>query len=150
MKKAHFTTLGKSYLSIQLHLRNILCRIPFLSLLSMYTLLLIFSPSLLPSQITSISSQNQFSIVDCMGKPLISFGDSEVYLVHCGTRSCKIVGCPVSERRHRVLSAQRKAIMQEDLHRSFAFTAIRASEQEAKAASNIQLSQEVMRLYVHR
>ena len=83
-----------------------------------------------------------------MGKPLISFGDSEVYLVHCDTR--KIIGCPVSERRHRVLSQQRKAIMQEELHRSFAFTAMRASEQEAKAASNIQRAQEVMRNYVHR
>ena len=87
-------------------------------------------------------------MVDCMGKPQICFGDSEVFLVHCETR--KLVGCPVSERRHRVLSAQRKAIMQEELHRSFAFTAIRASEQEAKAASNIQLSQEVMRIYVHK
>ena len=83
-----------------------------------------------------------------MGKPLIAFGDSEVYLVHCDTR--KIIGCPVSERRHRVLSQQRKAIMQEELHRSFAFTATRASEQEAKAASNIQRAQEVMRNYVHR
>ena len=83
-----------------------------------------------------------------MGKPQICFGDSEVYLVHYVSH--KLVGCPISERRHRVLSAQRKAIMQEDLHRSFAFTATRASEQEAKAASNIQLTQEVMRLYVHK
>ena len=83
-----------------------------------------------------------------MGTPQISFGDSEVFLLHCKTR--KIVGTTVSERRHRAMAAQRKALMQEELHRTFAFTATRASEQEAKAAINIQLSQGVMRNYVHK
>ena len=99
-------------------------------------------------QVSSPTSHGRLSLVENMGRPQIAFGDSEVYLVHCGTG--KLVGCPVSERRHHVMSAQRKAIMQEDLHRSFAFTGIRASEQEAKAASNIQLSQRVMRNYVHK
>jgi hypothetical protein len=99
-------------------------------------------------QVCCVPSQNRFTVVDGMGKPQICFGDSEVYLIHNDTR--KLVGCPVSERRHRILSHQRKAIMQEDLHRSFAFTATRASEQEAKAASNIQRAQEIMRIYVHK
>ena len=86
--------------------------------------------------------------VDGMGKPNICFGDSEVYLFHHETS--KLVGCPVSERRHRVMSAQRKVVMQAELHKTFAFTVTRASEQESKAASNIQLSQDVMRNYVHR
>lgn len=83
-----------------------------------------------------------------MGKPQIAFGDSEVFLIHHKFR--KIVGTSVSERRHRALATQRKAVMQAELHRSFAFTATRASEQEAKAASNIQLSQKIMRNYVHK
>ena len=83
-----------------------------------------------------------------MGTPEIHFGDSEVYLLHL--KSGQLLGCPVSERRHRMMSGVRRTIMQAELHQSFAFTLTRASEEQAKAASNIQLSRDIMRNYVHK
>ena len=83
-----------------------------------------------------------------MGIPEIHFGDSEVYLYH--VHSKKFLGCAVSDRRHRVSLDVRKAIMQSDFNQSFAFTLTRASAEQAKAASIVQLSESVMRNYVHK
>ena len=84
-----------------------------------------------------------------MGTPQVKFGDSEVYLVHCLSR--RFVGSVVSERgRHRNLQGLKKVLMQEEPHQSFIFTVTRASEEPAKAAATIQLTEDVMRNYVHK
>ena len=87
--------------------------------------------------------------VDSMGTPQAKFGDSEVFLLHLA--SGRLVGCPVSERvRHRSLRGVRKVIMQGEMHQSFVFTVTRASEEQVKAASIVQLTEETMRTYVHK
>ena len=87
--------------------------------------------------------------VEGMGTPQVKFGDSEVFLLH--KASGKFVGCPVSEKtRHWSLRGARKVFMQRELHQSFAFTVTRASEEPAKAAYIIQLTEDVMRSYVHK
>ena len=86
---------------------------------------------------------------DSMGTPQVKFGDSEVYLVHC--LSGRFVGSIVSERgRHRNLQGLKKVLMQEEPHKSFVFTVTRAAEEPAKAAAIIQLSEDIMRSYVHK
>ena len=85
-----------------------------------------------------------------MGNPEIHFGDSEVYLYHIS--SGKYVGFTVSEQRRdrHMTPGARKTIMQQDFNQSFAFTMTRASAEQAKAANIVQLSESVMRNYVHK
>lgn len=87
--------------------------------------------------------------VENMGTPQVKFGDSEVYILHKATG--KYVGCLVSERaRHWSLRGARRVVIQTELHQNFAFTVTRASEEQAKAASVVQLTEDVMRNYVHK
>ncbi len=87
--------------------------------------------------------------LESMGTPQVKFGDSEVFILH--KASGKFVGCPVSERvRHWSLRGARRVFMQGETHQSFAFTVTRASEEQAKAASIVQLTEDVMRNYVHK
>lgn len=88
--------------------------------------------------------------VDNMGLPEVHFGDSEVLLLHCTSE--RVVGCTVSERgrQTRSLRGVRRAMAQAEMHQSFAFTVTRASEEQAKAASIVQLSEDTMRHYVHK
>ncbi len=87
--------------------------------------------------------------IDSMGTPQVKFGDSEVFILH--KSSGKFVGTLVSERaRHWSLRGSRRVIMQADNHQNFALTVTRASEEQAKAASIVQLTEDVMRNYVHR
>ena len=90
------------------------------------------------------------SHVPGMGSPEIHFGDSEVYLYHIHTG--KYIGFTVSEQRHRLrmTTGVRKTVMQHDFNQSFAFTMTRASAEQAKAANIVQLSESVMRNYVHK
>ena len=84
-----------------------------------------------------------------MGTPQVKFGDSEVYLVHCS--SGKFVGSIVSERvRYRNLRGLKKVMIQGEPHQSFVFTVTRAAEEPTKAASIIQLTEDIMRNYVHK
>ena len=84
-----------------------------------------------------------------MGTPEIHFGDSDVYLYHISS-GC-FLGFAVSEQqRHRTASEPHKAIMQPEFNQSFAFTMTRASCEQAKAANIVQLSESVMRNYVHK
>ena len=88
--------------------------------------------------------------VDNMGLPEVHFGDSEVLLLHC--MSERVVGSTVSDcsRQARTLKGVRRAVAQAEMHQSFAFTVTRASEEQAKAASIVQLSEDTMRHYVHK
>ena len=83
-----------------------------------------------------------------MGVPEIHFGDSEVYVQHINSEL--YLGCAVSERRHTLRQNSRKALMQKDFNQSFAFTMTRASAEQAKAASIIQLTESIMRNYAHK
>ena len=85
-----------------------------------------------------------------MGEPQVKFGDSEVFLVHLDTE--KMVGCPVSERSHLLLSGRdkRKVVMQSEVHQGQMFTVTRASEEQAKAAGVVQLMETTMRNYVQK
>jgi hypothetical protein len=84
-----------------------------------------------------------------MGMQEIHFGDSEVYLYHIA--SGKYLGFTISEHHgHRSPMGIRKAVMQADFNQSFAFTLTRASPEQAKAADIVQLSESVMRNYVHK
>lgn len=82
-----------------------------------------------------------------MGTPDIHFGDSEVYLYHVWSK--KFLGFTISEQ-NRVSLEHPQAIMQQDFNQSFAFTMTRASAEQAKAANIVQLSESVMRTYVHK
>ena len=85
-----------------------------------------------------------------MGLPEVHFGDSEVFLLHC--KSERVVGCAISERGRQVhtLRGLRRAVAQAEMHQSFAFTVTRASEEQAKAASIVQLCEDTMRHYVQK
>lgn len=83
-----------------------------------------------------------------MGKPQIKFGDSAVVLVHVATG--KVLGCPVTERRHFVASGVRRAVLHSEVHKSFALTVIRVPEEEARVASMLYLFQDIMRNYVQK
>lgn len=88
--------------------------------------------------------------MDSMGLPEVHFGDSEVFLLHC--KSQRVIGCAISERCRQVRSLRgvRRAIAQAEMHQSFVFTITRASEEQAKAASIVQLCEDTMRHYVHK
>ncbi len=84
-----------------------------------------------------------------MGIPEIQFGDSEVYLYHI--HSGKYLGCDTSERRHKRVSHDVwRATMKQEFNQSFAFTMTRASQEQAKAASIVQLSESIKRNYVQK
>lgn len=85
-----------------------------------------------------------------MGTPEVHFGDSEVYLYHIATG--KYLGFTISEHHgnRAGMVDLHKAIMQTDFNQSFAFTMTRASAEQAKAATIVQLSESVMRNYVHK
>ena len=83
-----------------------------------------------------------------MGTPEVCFGDSEVYLTHIS--SGKVVGCPVAERRIHLATGSQGAVLSSEIHRMFAFTVTRASDEETSAATIIDRTQRIMRNYVHK
>ena len=99
---------------------------------------------------SSLSAKTAVVCREAMGQPQVKFGDSEVLLVHVD--SGRLVGLPVTQHTRHLLGRRerRRVVVQRERHQGQEFTVTRGSEEQAKAASIIQLMETCMRRYVKK
>ena len=86
--------------------------------------------------------------MDSMGSPQIEFGDSEVFLLH--THSARSSGVPCRSGTGGGSCGRAPGPGSGQPHQSFMLTIARASEEQAKAAAIVNLTEDLMRNYVHK